>query len=516
MTEPQSPAPLGPADRTTFFEEQARRRRRTHHFAVASALAVALAGIPVSLVVSPLLYLVTLTVAHLIQLATPLPAAFWHLVDQAGRFLPTVAHQIDRAIQAGNWRLLDLRALGLLGMALVLPGIALSVVAWLWVRALLHRVGVGGVLTRIGARPPQEDRLEERQLVNLVEEMGIAGGLRRPRVMLLDVATPNAAAIGRNRDDATIVVTRGLLEELSRDQTQAVIGHLVGSIGNGDLEIAWLLLAVFQTYALLTVLLQAPSSRTARRNAWRAVKGLVLRDQAELEQVADLLASDDDGKTVGEADEVRTVLGLWRFPFIIVGLTVQVLVTVGTMLIVGPALGALWRTRRYLADACAVQLTRNPDGMAGALQKLANEGGFPAGRSSRLLFVVWGGSSGGGSGPTIPGGLHPRIDRRIRRLEATGAKAAPVRAPHWSLHWWTPLVAVLMAVVYLVMAAALVMMVAAAIFLTGMSLAFTAAAIAFVHWFFGIAPHLPAIARRAAVIGQELVRALQQLWAHRR
>ena len=515
MTDTAPSRPVGPADRTTFFEEQARRRRGTRRFVVASALAVALAGIPVSLVVSPLLYLVTLTIAHLIQLATPLPAAFWHAVDQAGHFLPTVASQVDRAIQATDWRLLDLRALGLLGAALVLPGVALSIVTWLWVRALLHRVGVGGVLTRIGARPPREDDLEERQLVNLIEEMCIAGGLRRPRVMLLDRPEPNAAAVGRNRDDATIVVTRGLLHTLDRDQTQAVIGHLVGSVGNGDLTIAWLLLAVFQTYTLLTILLQAPSSRIARRNAWRAVKGLVLRDPAELDQTAELLATDDGARTVGDADEVRTVFGFWRLPFILVGATVQLLVMMSTLLVVGPILGALWRTRRYLADASAVQLTRNPDGMANALRALTNGGGFDAGWSSRLLFVVWAGG-GSGSGPTIVGGLHPKIDRRIRRLVATGARPAPVRAPSWSLHWWTPILAVLMATVYLLMTAGLVLMVGVTILLTAMSLAFTAAAIGFVHWFFQVLPRLPAIAREAEAIGRQLYHAVRSLWAARR
>lgn len=516
MTARAPDLPLGPADRTTFFEEQARRRRRTAHFAVAAALAIMMSGVPVSLVVSPLLYLVTLTLAHLVQLATPLPQAFWQAVDQAGHFLPQVASQIDRAIQAQNWRLLDFRALGALGLALVLPGIVLSIGVWLWVRALLRRIGVGGVLTRIGARAPRPNDLEERQLVNLVEEMGIAGGLRRPSVMLLDLEEPNAAAVGFDRDEATIVVTRGLLSRLDREETQAVIGHLVGSVGNGDLGIAWLLLSVFQTYALLTVLLQAPASRTARRNAWRAVKGLVFRDQAELEAVAELLATDDASKTVGDTSEIRTVFGLWRAPFIMVGLTVQLLVMMSTLLVVGPVLGALWRTRRYLADASAVQLTRNPDGMARALRSLANAGGFPAGWSSRLLFVVWSGPAGGGSGPSIAGGLHPRIDRRIRRLEATGARRVPVRAPHWSLHWWTPIVALLMTVVYVVMAAALVVMIAVTILLTGLSLLFTAAAIAFVHWFFGILPRLPAIARQAAAIGQELYQALRSLWAHRR
>jgi Zn-dependent protease with chaperone function len=511
----------GPVDRTTFFEEQARHRRRTLRFAVVSALAVLAAGLPISLLVSPVLYLVVLLVAHLIQLATPLPAGFWSLAERAGSLVPTLLDQVDRGFQTSDWTGIDLAAVARMGVALVLPGMAFTVVVWLWVRALLARVGVGGVLSHISARAPNPNDLEERQLANVVEEMGIAGGLRRPELLVLDVPEPNAAAIGRDRDDAAIVVTRGLLERLDRDETQGVIGHLIGSVGNGDLRIAWLLLSVFQTYTLLAILLHAPTSRTARRNAWRALRGLFRRDPAELARVADLLLSDDSTKTVGESAEPRGVFFLLRIPFLFAAATVHLLTMLGTWLAFGPALGALWRARRYLADATAVQLTRNPHGLANALHRLEHAGGFAAGTASQLLFIVWGGrGSGGAFGYSIPGGLHPTVARRVRRLEATGARITrisrqtarlPVAPPSWIARIAVPFVAILVVLTWIVTAAAAVLLIGVTIFLSALSLAFTAFGIAFVHWFFENLPRFPAMARQALELGRDLLRLITEL-----
>jgi Zn-dependent protease with chaperone function len=517
MAEPAGPGPL---DRTTFFEEQARHRRRTLRFTVVSALAVLLTGIPVSLVVSPVLFLVTLTAAHLVELARPLPRGFWRLVDQAGQLAPTLVDQADRLSRTGNWGVIDIRAAVTLGLGAVVPGMVLTLLVWLWVRALLRKAGVGGVLARIDAREPRPHDLEERQLGNLVEEMAIAGGLRPPRLLLLDTDAPNAAAIGRGPEDAAIVVTRGLLERLDRDQTQGVIGHLVGSVGNGDLKIAWLLLSVFQTYSLLAILLHAPSAPVARRNAWRAFRGLFRRNRAELEQVAELLVADDDQRKVGEQSESRSPLAVLRLPLVLVALTVQMLTALGAMLVFGPALGALWRARRYLADATAVQLTRNPHGLANALHLLEGQGGFEQGQSSQLLFVVWDGIAHRSDtlGFTIPGGLHPKTRRRVKRLEAVGARLQrsprasmrlPVRAPSWALRLAMPFIALLTALMYVVLAASVVFLIGLAIFLTLLSLLFTALGIGFVHWFFKVLPQLPAIARQVAELARELIAMLR-------
>ena len=108
--------------------------------------------------------------------------------------------------------------------------------AWLGARALFLGAGVESLLRSLGAREPRPGDLEERQLQNLVEEMAIAAGVRPPRVAILDGAAANAGAVGSGPDDATLIVSRRLLDELDRDQSQGIIAQLVGSVGNGDLR----------------------------------------------------------------------------------------------------------------------------------------------------------------------------------------------------------------------------------------------------------------------------------------
>ena len=107
--------------------------------------------------------------AHLINLATPVPAPFAEAVTAAGHLLPRVFEPIDRV------------ALGGFGLALVLPGMALMFVLWVRVRALSRRAGTGGILLSIGAQYPNPADLEEQQLVNVLQEMTIAAGGQDPR-----------------------------------------------------------------------------------------------------------------------------------------------------------------------------------------------------------------------------------------------------------------------------------------------------------------------------------------------
>ncbi len=368
---------------------------------------------------TPALYLVTLLVANLIQLASPLPKWFWTAVTDAGTLLPTTVNQIARAVETRNLAAIDWGTLGGLGLVLVVPGMVLMLLLWLWVRAVFSRAGTGGILLRVGARRPNEKDLEERQLVNLIEEMAIAGGVRPPQVMLLDVDAVNAAAMGSSIEDSTIVVTRGLLARLDRAETQGVIAHLIGSVGNGDLKILNLILSVFQAFGLLGVLLRAVVSRGARRKLWRAFLSFFRRDRAEVERVADMLAANDSGDEGGAKESgCLTVL---LSPIAIAGMAVQVLTSLGAWLFFGPPLTAMWRARRFLADATAVQLTRDPNGITHALQRLTESVvEFDRGKASRILFLHWPSYVGGGGDLAQSGKFHPGLWNRIQRLRAAG------------------------------------------------------------------------------------------------
>ena len=120
-------------------------------------------------------------------------------------------------------------------VCLLVPGILAMLALWALLRRLFSGAGVGGLVIGLGAREPDLTDLEERQLVNVVEEMAIAAGLPAPRVMLLDGQIANAAVVGSAPEDAVVVVSRRLLDEMDRDETQGILAHQIASIGNGDL-----------------------------------------------------------------------------------------------------------------------------------------------------------------------------------------------------------------------------------------------------------------------------------------
>jgi Zn-dependent protease with chaperone function len=288
-----------------------------------------------------------------------------------------------------------------------IPGIVAIGLLWLLVRALFGRGGVGGMLLSIGARPANLRDLEERQLVNLAQEMALADGVPPPRVMLLDQNVANAAVIGSSPRDATLVVSRRLLDDLDRDETQGVVGHLVGSVGNGDLRIAMLLTSVLQTLGLLMTLLDASYSYGARRSLWVLLKYALLPRKAneDASAVSNLLShrimEDDDGANVfdqmeGKGEKTGLARGclaygqiILFFPIIMGALFTKLLIYFMMFIFLGPFLALTWRTRRYLADATAVQLTRNPDGVGRALQDLAANGAvIPGGHWADHLFII--------------------------------------------------------------------------------------------------------------------------------
>lgn len=402
----------GPADRVSFFAEQARHRRATWRLSAATALVVILAGLPLSLVVTPLVFLVTILIAKAISLVGLLPAS----VPEAFRFVAWTIGRLFDAIEVsdkGPVPPLLLFQAGMGVVSLLVPGVLMMLALWLLLRRLFSGAGVGGLVIGLGAREPVLTDLEERQLVNVVEEMAIAAGLPAPRVMLLDGQIANAAVVGSSAQDAVLVVSRRLLDEMDRDETQGVLAHLVASIGNGDLGVALSMVTVFRTFGLVNVLLDAPISSSARATLRQLVG--VLRDRSsrgadvraaeaarllgsrvsmvEMEDV-DMVVGDDAAKAraprgiAGLLLKIR-IFGL--FPIWAAAGMAKTALMVMVMALLSPMLAWTWRTRRYLADATAVQLTRNPDGIARGLQGLlARGGGIRGGAWADHLFVVGG------------------------------------------------------------------------------------------------------------------------------
>ena len=202
--------------------------------------------------------------------------------------------------------------------------------------------GDRAVLLSTAARPVEEleasatdaDKLKLRQLQNVVDEMTIASGLPRPHVYVVPDADPNAFATGRDPAHASLAVTRGLLDALDRDELQGVVAHEMSHIRNLDVRVMTIVAALVGAVALL--------SDWARRGMmWGG--GPRRRDR-----------NDDRGSGV-----IGIILFVvWLIAILLAPLLAQLL----AMLVS--------RKREYLADASGAELTRNPLGLASALEKI--------------------------------------------------------------------------------------------------------------------------------------------------
>lgn len=238
------------------------------------------------------------------------------------------------------------------------------------------RAGGAAVARELGATLVPMDTRDPllRRLRNVVEEIAIASGVPVPQVFVLeDEEGINAFAAGYAPGDAAVAVTRGALEGLSRDELQGVIAHEFSHVLNGDMRLNIRLMGVLFGILVLAIIGREVLLRMRGGNNRNA--GAIL-----------LIA-----------------LGLLVVGY--VGLFFGRLIKAG-----------LSRQREYLADASAVQFTRQPDGIAGALKKIAaSQGGskltqHDAEEISHMLF-------GDGVGYSALFATHPPILDRIRRVQ---------------------------------------------------------------------------------------------------
>ena len=178
---------------------------------------------------------------------------------------------------------------------------------------------------------------DEPRLYNVVEEMTIAAGLPQvPAVYVLDEASPNAFATGRDPQHASIAVTRGLLDRLDRDQLQGVIAHEMSHIRNYDIRFETLVGILVGMIALI-------ADFFLRWSFWGGMGGR-------------RRGGDSGGDQAGAI-------------FAIVAIVLAILAPLAAYAVQF----AVSRRREYLADASAVELTRNPLGLARALNAIASD-----------------------------------------------------------------------------------------------------------------------------------------------
>lgn len=184
--------------------------------------------------------------------------------------------------------------------------------------------------------------LNERKLLNVVEEMSIASGVPMPQVYVMDGEDGiNAFAAGHKPSDATITVTRGCMNILSRDELQGVIGHEFSHILNGDMRLNLRLMGTI--FGILCVAIMG-------RILLQSLRGARTSDRGQGNQGQSLLL----------------LLGLFGLVLLIIG---YIGVFFGRLI-----QAAVSRQREFLADASSVQFTRNPGGITGALKKIGGLG----------------------------------------------------------------------------------------------------------------------------------------------
>ena len=407
------------------------------------AVALVVSGLPLGAFLTPVLVAVLLVAAHLVELVGTVPLAVWARLHDAAFLLPVLWSAL-RGAGAVPWEML-------LWLVFV-PGAVATLLLLAWVRWLAARAGVGGAVRRLGARRPRADDLAERRLENLAAEAAVACGVPAPRVRIVDTPAVNAAAIGRDPRDAVLVATRGFVDTLPRDEARAVVAHLVGSVANGDLRIATAVLAALQTWGLIGLLLEAPFGRHARaalRDFARVTRDarhgrLRRRDAA---RVLDLLLegtrteNDDVARytETGPVFENPVPLLLVELPLLVTfglaAIAAKTLMFGATLLVAGPWVTRLWRARRRLADATAVQLVRDPDDLARALRRMsAADTVVPGAIAMNFLFPVWDPAADRDTTRTDAAagllGMHLEPTARLERLGALGAALqAGERAP---------------------------------------------------------------------------------------
>ena len=427
-------AGLATAPRQHFLDVQRRHRRTSAVSAALVVVALALSGIPLSLLISPMLVAVAAVLVRLVDLFATIPPDLTAWPDRAFHLLPTLWSAIRSPDVDVPWRWL---------VALfVVPGTVVMLLFWALVRLTFRGTGVGGMLRRLDGRPPQTGDLAEQRVANLVQEVAVAAGVPSPRVMLIDTTAANVGAAGLRIEDAAVVVTRGFIDRLPRDAQQAVIAHVVGSVGNGDLTLAAEILCVLQTWGLVALLLEAPFLPTSRKNLMFVLRvaGHARRGHASVtvrQKALDRLL-DGAGVEHDMSSEELEQLPDWH-PLVLLFLYVPLLLTVGlaaiaaktiiwlfTLVLAGPIVAYLWRTRRRLADATAVQLTRYPEALADALRSLAGlDMVVPGAVPVHFLFPVWDPAVDQDNKRTdvtsVLIRMQLRLEPRLRRLERLGA-----------------------------------------------------------------------------------------------
>jgi heat shock protein HtpX len=230
------------------------------------------------------------------------------------------------------------------------------------------------VLKLAGAK--QADRSQFFDLYTTVENLAITAGLPMPKVYIIDDPAPNAFATGRDKNHAVVAVTTGILAILEKNELEGVIAHELSHIGNRDMLLSTVVVVLVGFISILADFF--------RRSLWFSG------------------GRDRDNKSGGV--------------LVIIGIVLSIIAPIFAVLIQL----AISRKREYLADASGALLTRYPEGLARALEKISQYSQPMKHQSKAIAHLYIADPKGSRLGKTISGlfATHPRAEDRIKILRS--------------------------------------------------------------------------------------------------
>jgi heat shock protein HtpX len=187
------------------------------------------------------------------------------------------------------------------------------------------------IVLKMASAEPIEKK-DNPELYNIVENLAIAAGLPLPKIYIMNEEAPNAFATGRNPEHAAVAITRGLLNRLNKNELEGVLAHELSHIGNRDMLLSTAVVVLVGFISILSdMFLRSTFGGSGRRD----------REQS---------------------GQIQAV-------FMIIGIALAILAPIAATLMQL----AISRKREFLADASGALLTRYPDGLARALEKIASD-----------------------------------------------------------------------------------------------------------------------------------------------
>jgi heat shock protein HtpX len=279
-----------------------------------------------------------------------------------------------------------------------LPWATIAAAAWIVIAYFFHQNMIDAVTGGESVTRQQEPRL-----YNLLENLCISRGIPMPKLKVMDSPALNAFASGLNRQQYSITVTTGLLQALNDAEIEAVLGHELTHIRNGDVQlmvIAVIIAGVVGFFGELFFRMFTNLSWNSSGTGWSSSRS------------SSSSSSDRDSKGGGGA---------------IIAIIIAVALIMLAWLLSQVVKLALSRSREFLADAGSVELTKNPDAMITALRKIENRGELPGATSAVMELCV----DNPREGFADLFATHPSVDARVKALVqfAGGHDPGPLALP---------------------------------------------------------------------------------------